>query len=172
MRRWLALVALLVLVGCDYTIAHHQPDGSATTWECHTLTYRINPAGFTAGEIETIKDAFRAAHAQSGLPIQYLGTTTGRPQYANEGPVIVFRTELGGDVAARTELHYNGQRYDGGYIKVDPGLGSFFSTMAWHEVGHALGLGHAPGSGQVMSTDAASPPYRDGDRAGLQAVGC
>lgn len=171
--RWPLGLALLLLVGCNYNIAHHNPDSSPTTWECHTLTYRINPAGFTAGEVETIKDAFRAAHSQSGLPVQYLGTTTGRPQYANEGPVIVFRTELPGTTAAITELHYDGSRYDGGYIKVDYNLpAGFFPTMAYHEVGHAFGLGHPGVSGQVMSTDAVAPPYRDGDRAGLTAVGC
>lgn len=171
--RLLVFLSVLLLAGCDYTIAHYNPDSSPTTWECHTVTWRINPAGFTAAQVETFKEAFRAAHAASGVPTQYLGTTTGRPANANEGPVIVFRTDLPGSTAAITELHYNGQRYDGGYIKVDYNLPSyFFDDMAWHEVGHAYGLGHPAVSGQVMSTTSAGPPYRSGDLAGLAAVGC
>lgn len=166
------MALLLLLVGCDFTIAHRQPDGSATTWECHTIEYRINPAGLRPSQIDAFRDAFRAAHSQSGVPVRYLGTTGRHPAVPMVGPVIVYLTDLPGATAARTELHYDGDRYDGGYIMVDPGLSDAYTrTVAWHEVGHVFGLGHSSSS-QVMGIYGIAPPYRDGDRAGLRAVGC
>lgn len=170
--RWLAALTL-VLTGCNYTYAAVYPDGTPITWRCHPIVWQINPDGFTRDQINDFREAFQAAHTATNIQITYRGTTTDRPPQARNGIVTVYRTDLPGTTAATTWRYNNGGRYSGAIIQVDRGIPPyFFDDMAWHEVGHVLGLGHAPLPGQVMSTGGADPPYRAGDLAGLAAVGC
>jgi hypothetical protein len=84
-----------------------------------------------------------------------------------------------GTVPAGGEIGLTAWRAVGGWlnvagINISTDAQPYLSTVLRHEMGHALGLGHAANTDEIMSPTAgnSSPTdYQAGDRAGLRAVG-
>ena len=84
-----------------------------------------------------------------------------------------------GAVAPGGEVGVTGWKASGGWlvqatVLISPDAAPYIATVLRHELGHAMGLGHASQPGQVMypSVGPGSPTtYSAGDQAGLRAVG-
>ncbi len=82
-------------------------------------------------------------------------------------------TPAGGEVG-QTDWRSMGTWLDSAVVTVNPAGSRYMATLLRHELGHAVGLGHAAQSNEIMygTVSAGSPTdYQAGDLAGLRSVG-
>lgn len=163
---------------------------------CQTITYRVNAAGAPKRALGMVRQALKRVHQASGLRFSYAGATHAIAwrtdhkgqrlspaaltiSWANVRQVSGLRggvVGLGGMAAAS-----NGWAQSAGVtlernsrLKRGFGAGQTWGVLLLHELGHAMGLGHARDGEQVMAPSI-SPrslaAYQAGDLTGLRKVG-
>jgi hypothetical protein len=181
----------------DHTFLFQEP----IAWpSCGALTYRVNPSRAPRAWKPLVRTAVRKAHQATGLRFRFLGTTTAKPTHSGTNPdgvdiVVAFlvpaQTDMlgGAGVAGEGGAASDGHRLFNGKVVLN---GSVLARMAdgfgsgprygiqgsrgqivMHELGHALGLGHARQRTQVMYPTATRKPaeWGAGDWAGLRRLG-
>lgn len=167
---------------------------------CAVITWAYNPAGSRyAGALADLRTAVAQLAARSGLRFRYVGTTTALGGLGRANPKGVdivagwtdadhesaFRDGMSGlgGAAGYGSVRGTGIVLSSGFLLLNNGksMAAGFTSSGnptWgqlmtHELMHALGLGHASGSGQVMYPTAWSGNHRfgAGDLAGLAQVG-
>lgn len=150
-----------------------QLDGHPLRWDaCGPISWTLRRAGAPADAEATVTEAFRQLGAATGLTFVPGGPGDGLPP----GPDLPPRTiavafaradevpDLAGDVAgvggpiSSSEGVDDEPVVDGGFAIVDagddlrPGFdgGSSVGAVLLHELGHAVGLAHAPGPDRLM----------------------
>ncbi|MGO4256592.1 hypothetical protein [Marmoricola sp. RAF53] len=167
---------------------------------CAVITWAYNPSGSRyAAALADLQAAVAQLSARSGLRFRYVGTTsalgglgranppgidvvTGWTDAAHESAFRDGMSGLGG-AAGYGSVHGTGIVLSSGFLLLNNGksMAAGFASSGnptWgqlmtHELMHALGLGHAAGSGQVMYPTAWSGNHRfgAGDLAGLAQIG-
>lgn len=187
----LLAAALLVLVaaGCDTTwapIGGRQPCGV-------DAPYKVNPKGFTLGQIFDIGWAFDSVRAFSHVRYTFAGFTDDTVDTVPRDATVIR-------VEKHVAVDRNGQRrwgvttpnieagkIHGGTILLDPNAdqartGIPFGAAGWdnratylkvvvHEIGHMTGLNDVASMGNLMGNIYLNG-YGAGDLLGLAAVGC
>lgn len=162
---------------------------------CEPIEWTYNPTGQGYDALADVRRAFARISGVSGLTFTYVGTSESRylgtdasvdrsvdmvVGWANDtefprlgGSVI----GIGGGFAAWTR---SGYRMTNGYLTLDntavlnPGFGTYgWGLVAEHEILHALGLGHAGESVQLMypMLTRATLMFGAGDVEGMQRIG-
>lgn len=155
---------------------------------CAVITWDYDPAGSYAGSLRDMKKSFNRVSKVSGLRFRYVGV---KPDDAVMEPGAAIKVQwksLGGDTLGMANARY----YSGTGEIVEatinftldytfaPGLDSSgerylhpAGVVMQHELMHAVGLGHATQSSQIMHAYVTSKGYRmgAGDLAGMRAVG-
>jgi len=180
-----------------------EPNAFGSRWDpCAVITWTYNPTGEGYNALADVRRAFAKISGASGLHFKYLGNqqtyryvgdnhdlaAMGEKMVVgwsdeDEFPALASTTVgIGGGLArfvsgADVDL----QMYRG-YLALDndpsmplsPGFnGSGWGQVMMHEILHALGLGHAARSDQVMFGTASSQNYRfgAGDLTGMRKIG-
>ncbi|QIG44826.1 matrixin family metalloprotease [Nocardioides anomalus] len=181
----------------DHTFLFQDP----VAWpSCGALTYRVNPSKAPRAWKPLVRTAVRKAHQATGLRFRYLGTTTAKPTHGGTNPdgtdlVVAFlvpgQTDMlgGPGVAGEGGAATDGSRLFDGKIVLNGavlarmadgfgqgpryGIQGTRGQVVMHELGHALGLGHARERTQVMYPTATRKPadWGAGDWAGLRRLG-
>ncbi|NUR09196.1 MAG: hypothetical protein HOQ22_01520 [Nocardioidaceae bacterium] len=168
---------------------------------CQVIRWAYNPVGERYPALADVQRAFAKISGASGLQFTYVGPSTYRYTGGSLGTgfpagtadiVVAWANatqypDLAGNVVGiggGRGWHVSGAdvavRMDRGYLTLDNGamLAGGFDRSGWgqvmlHEVLHALGLGHANGSVQLMYGMASSSNFRfgAGDLAGLTKIG-
>ena len=169
---------------------------------CQAVPWVFNAAGAPVGGITVVRTALARVSQLTGLRFQYLGTTSAAPSstylhqawgaykplligwsdaahsdlLAGSGPGHVGETRVSWvgrstPAGARAELATGVVVFNRASRAALWGANSRY-TYALHELGHAVGLGHADAAANVMSTviPAAVRDYGLGDRTGLTKV--
>jgi hypothetical protein len=166
-------------------------------WDpCHTITWKVNQAGVPDRRIAELTTAMRALHEATGLEFSYAGETRAVP-YRTDGRgstssdaamTIAFATSKQVQALAGTVVGQGGVSYRStgqvvrGLVVLDKaarlssgfGAGHTWGTLMLHELGHAVGLGHASGREQAMHSginDRSRGSYQAGDLTGLRKLG-
>lgn len=81
-----------------FTYQHYDQYGQPVRWEkCSTISYRINPGGADAQQIQAVHDAFAEASTHTGLRFQFAGDSSTKPNTHNLEPERVVN---GGQVSS------------------------------------------------------------------------
>ena len=184
----------------DYVFTKTQPGNPAVpvTWShCTPVDVAVNLGPANAAEQDLVATAIARVADASGLPLRYAGPTTylptaGTPVPFPDGIEIVFAVAQPGEssytdgyalgVATMIYTGYDVQWAARGRVVIDWRNTSDFlgehptarTGLYMHELGHAVGLGHAAESTQLMymgipTTNDAS--WGSGDRTGLAQLG-
>lgn len=169
---------------------------------CQVIAYRTNLAGAPASAAAAVTEALRQITRATGLRFQHLGDTAALfdgegPHAAYPGDSTLI---IGFGTAAQTNAPFDGasptigwggssdgQRArsaalgnvwrivkGGAVLKADhPWAEAEMLEALTHEVGHAVGLGHARVTDQVMYpvSEGANPVWGAGDLTGLRSAG-
>lgn len=163
---------------------------------CTPVTWKFNQNGGYSSSLSDVKTAFSRLAQATGLTFSYAGTTGVVPKpgvYDNStaitvgfaGPTQVgsLRGSVAGQGGATWTTHDGVAEILRGNLILDrteklrPGFATSGSAdwgqVIQHELAHALGLGHASGSTQLMYGVASSSNHRlgAGDLSGLRSVG-
>jgi hypothetical protein len=186
----------------DYRIARTDPDGSIVRWNpCRPVRYVVNLQSAPAFAVAELQAAAAEIERASGIDLVYAGTTTERPvgrklrdltRYGTGySPVLVsFASALefpfdapsaSGFGTGWTAYDSSGHRqYVSGMVVLRPGGWTAGTTtanplriMLQHELGHVMGLGHAPSTREIMGTggNGTMRTWGAGDLVGFQKVG-
>jgi hypothetical protein len=170
-------------------------------WDrCDRLTYEINPVKAPKGWKSLVKQALKRTTNASKIRFKYLGKTKAKPTLTSTNPVgtdlvIAFLTAKQTDMLAGPTVSGQGgaatdgtRLFDGRVVLNGPvlskmangfGQGPRFGIqgtrgqVVMHEIGHALGLGHAKQRTQVMYSFSTRKPaeWGAGDYKGLRILG-
>ena len=167
--------------GVDYAYLE-KTAGLPDRWSCTTPIQVGLTAAAPSGAAAAVRTAVERIAATSGLPLRY-GTST-EPQIAVSYVPTSTVQRLGrdGDAVGVTLAQADGSgvyQYAEVDIAADDAANASGSTTAGlvllHELMHAVGLGHATATNEVMAPvldPAAAPDLGPGDVAALQSVGC
>lgn len=175
--------------------------GRVSRWNpCRRIGYRVNLHSAPADALADVKEAVGRVSQATGLRFTYLGTTAKVPtndnSYGDADVLVAWRTPtqypFGDAIAVGPRHAYPGYRTTGGKpvnaithgavilnsafnVRIPHGFGpGSRGELLMHELGHVVGLDHAPAMSQVMYR-AVEPTslarYGAGDLAGLDLVG-
>lgn len=182
----------------DHSFMYVNSDGLPARFDpCQVLHYRVNAAGAPTTGGQDVAEALRRITAATGLRFVRDGRTPilpGNGRFDGWGDidlVIAWATpaqraslagrvvgEGGVQLAGRGPFHISKayvllDAVDLGRYRAGWGLGGVGTVYA-HEVGHAVGLGHASSPPEVMYGEASSTStatFQRGDLAGLRMLG-
>jgi len=170
---------------------------------CSAIRWTFNRRNAPERALRQLKGGFRRVHMATGLKFEYVGRTKQKPNpygaRLNGAEVILgWRTSADYDALTANTVALGGNSYYRGYQEADGrrvnravrggvvfnadyvdrlengyGDGLTWGDVVIHELGHVLGLAHAPSDKQIMYpaiTDRVAR-YGAGDLAGLRRVG-
>ncbi len=184
----------------DYAYLITQKDNPALpiTWDkCTPIDVAVNMSSGPAEDLDLVVAAIKSVAATSGLPLRYAGPTSYMPTLPSPGPYpdgidIVFAfastresSYLNGAMAGYGGLIFTGADFHWavrGRAVIDRSVTSQLSGglegqrtgVYTHELGHAVGMGHAAGNVQLMYGTIGpsnTPGWGAGDRTGLATLG-
>lgn len=186
----------------DYSfLATNRKDGSPARWNpCRAIHWRVNATGAPVDGGQHIEEALRRISAATGLVFVRDGRTSILPDgktflgwgttdlvigYATATQRPVLAGSVVGDGGAQLRWHDDGRWQIGkGYVLLDRidlvkkprgfGTGNTQGSVYLHELGHAVGLGHARALPQVMygrGSASSVATWQRGDLAGLARLG-
>lgn len=110
--------------------------------------------------------------------VSELSALTGIRMQMVSGPALIMvgwgDVPVGGGEVGVTSWRASGKWMIGGTIVLSQQGAPYLPTLLRHELGHAIGLGHAGQSNEIMYpvvSSGAPTDYQAGDRAGLHALG-
>lgn len=170
---------------------------------CSAIRWVFNPRHAPEHALRQLRGGFRRVHMSTGLEFEYVGRTRQKPNPYGarlKGAEVILGWRTSADYGALTAstVGLGGNSYYRGYQEADGsrvnlavkggvvfnadyvdrlgngyGKGLTWGEVVIHELGHVLGLAHAPSDEQIMYatiTDRAAR-YGAGDLAGLRRVG-
>jgi hypothetical protein len=163
-------------------------------WGTCRIDYRVNPRRMPATGLADLREAMRRVTQVSGIAFRYRGRTTVTPRGSYRGPgrnriVVAWAPParsggllsdsvggVGGTSRTRSRLLSGFVLMNSDYAaQADAGFaeGQPVGLVLMHELGHVVGLDHAPDDRQVMAAGAPLPAavWGAGDRTGLRRVG-
>lgn len=169
---------------------------------CAPIRYTVNLSHAPAGALEDVHGAFARLAAATGLQFEYVGETSQVPTeswYASGSGSAYPPVNVAWVKPGESSLLTSGASGNGGSDFLSTGSGKVFVTgsvvlnadhndmyqagfgdgmtrgnLLVHELGHVLGLGHAPAPGAVMYGQISSSTPGElaaGDLAGLASLG-
>ncbi len=191
--------------GGSYRFMQHQPGnpGAPVAYDpCKVIRVRVNPDGVSdpSQALTIVRSAMAEVSRDTGLRLQYDGTSSDRPRWrpgqvpvvGRPGPVLVsFATsdevpQLEGQVAGvggSTSVTRGGtSTYVTGQVTLDidsfddmldrPAFQDAARAIVMHELGHLVGLAHVPDRGELMfARTTEQTEFGPGDLRGLALLG-
>jgi hypothetical protein len=164
--------------------------GDVISWNGKPLHFRINWQHFSSTQRATINDAIADVCPRVGSGFTNDGQTEQKPasgqavwleeQGATDLFVYAQSTNWGGPPGAQAwaDTHWIGDEYKGAIVIFNANFFNQgyppevydFKKIAYHEMGHAVGLLHPTSGTQVMSSSPAALPWKSGDLAGFTTL--